>query len=159
MLSLCCICGLDVQSGQFIDTVKSLSSTRAIGKLENRPEFLWLEQFNVEFESQQAYVPCNLVYQNHSSSEIFMHKLTAVCIDPLIWWQCSKWPSQPVWQGRFVAKHFVMKYQVLDCMIVQQNMVTLCNSTQNYNLQHKKTVKLLYHLGFGSFLQNCVICL
>lgn len=30
------------------------------------------------------------------------------------------------------------KMQVLDCMIVQQNMVTLCNGTQNYNLQHKK---------------------
>lgn len=54
VLSLCCKCGLDVQSGEFIDTVKSLSSPRAIGKLENRPEFLWQEQFNVEFGSQQA---------------------------------------------------------------------------------------------------------
>lgn len=46
--------GLDVQSGDFTDTVKSLASLRAIGKLENSPEFLWQEQFNVEFGSQKA---------------------------------------------------------------------------------------------------------
>lgn len=54
MLNLCCICGLGGQSGEFIDTVKSLSSPRAIGKLENSPEILWQEQFIVEFESQEV---------------------------------------------------------------------------------------------------------
>lgn len=56
-----------------------------------------------------ASVPCNSVCQNHSSSEIFVHKLTAVCVGPVIWWQCSKWPSWLFWQERFVAKHFVIK--------------------------------------------------
>lgn len=75
-------------------------------------------------------------------------------------------PSQLVWLERFVAKHFVIKYQVLDCMIVQQNMVTLCNGTQNYNLQHKKACKtsllLVNWLIFVEFYRivlhvNCVI--
>lgn len=77
---------------------KSLSSSRATGKLENSPEFLWQEQRKVWEPTGKGlictYVPRNLVCQYHSSSEIFTHKLTAGYIDPVIWWQCSKWPSQ-----------------------------------------------------------------
>lgn len=81
---------------------------------------------------------CNLVCQNHSSSEIFIHKVTAVCIDLLIG-DSSANGLLSLFAGKVCAKQFGIEYQVLDCTIVQQNMVTLCNGTQNYNLQHKNT--------------------
>lgn len=39
--------------------------------------------------------------------------------------------------GGICCKAFFKKYQVLNCMIVKQNMVTLSSGIQNYCLWHK----------------------